>query len=110
MYPSTTLFIAAGQLAIVTLVMLSYPLQVHPCRNCLDKIFHIRDTTIKPLVQGEEHEDDDDNIVDDHVSATMPPVKHAVLTTAIILSGFIIAYMVDDLQIGAYNYVLAKRH
>ena len=40
MYPSTSLFIAIGQLAIVVLVMFSYPLQVHPCRNCLDKVFH----------------------------------------------------------------------
>jgi amino acid permease len=43
MYPSTSLFIAVEQAAIVVLVLFSYPLQVHPCRNCLDKIFHAGD-------------------------------------------------------------------
>ena len=58
MYPSTSLFIAIGQLAIVILVLFSYPLQVHPCRNCLDKIFHAADN--KPVMPalGVEAEDE----------------------------------------------------
>lgn len=99
MYPSTTLFIAIGQLAIAILVMFSYPLQVHPCRNCLDKIFHVGDNTITAA------EEEDDDVVDDHGSGEMSAFKHATLTAAIILSGFTIAYFVDDLQMGEFLYV-----
>ncbi|EJD07295.1 uncharacterized protein FOMMEDRAFT_15993 [Fomitiporia mediterranea MF3/22] len=97
MYPSTSLFIAIGQLAIVILVLFSYPLQVHPCRNCLDKVFHDSDALIhhKPIV-----EDDESDVFDlDHVPHEISPMKHAVLTTAIIASGFTIAFFVDDLQL-----------
>ncbi|KAI0046216.1 hypothetical protein FA95DRAFT_1520510 [Auriscalpium vulgare] len=95
MYPSTSLFIAVGQLAIAILVMFSYPLQVHPCRNCLDKVFHFGTPAAKPVAGDEEVEE----VEDEHgVHAEMSPLKHTVLTTAIIASGFTIAYFVDDLQ------------
>lgn len=96
MYPSTSLFIAVGQLAIAILVMFSYPMQVHPCRNCLDKIFHMGGHTQNPALTDED--DDDDSVVDEHGVGEMPAFKHAVLTIAIVLSGFIIAYFVDNLQ------------
>lgn len=92
MYPSTSLFIAVGQLAIVSLIVFSYPLQVHPCRNCLDKIFQ-RGVLVK-------REDEDE--MDEHVDGDMTTRKHAVLTGAIVLFGFIIAYNVDDLQLGKW--------
>lgn len=98
MYPSTSLFIAVGQLAIAILVMFSYPLQVHPCRNCLDKVFHAGHVQYKrvPAAEGETEEEE---IVDEHGgSPDMSPLKHTLLTVAIITSGFIIAYFVDDLQ------------
>lgn len=107
MYPSTSLFIAFGQLAIVILVLFSYPLQVHPCRNCLDKVFHpdhiSHDGVAKPAtssVNDESDEDGDDGAEDDHAHAEMSTLKHSVLTTGIIVSGFIIAYFVDDLRLG----------
>lgn len=90
MYPSTSLFIAVGQLAIVALIVFSYPLQVHPCRNCLDKIFYG-----EALVKREDEED-----VDEHADGDMTMMKHTVLTGAIILFGFIIAYNMDNLQLG----------
>ncbi|KAJ3491871.1 hypothetical protein NLI96_g402 [Meripilus lineatus] len=96
MYPSTSLFIAIGQLAIAILVMFSYPLQVHPCRNCLDKVFHAATTQYKPVPDGEEDEEDVDD--ENHVPADMTPMKHTLLTVAIVASGFAIAYFVDDLQ------------
>jgi len=96
MYPSTSLFIAVGQLAIAILVMFSYPMQVHPCRNCLDKIFHMGSHAQNPALT----DDDDDSVVDEHGAGEMPAFKHAVLTIAIVLSGFIIAYFVDNLQMG----------
>lgn len=100
MYPSTSLFIAIGQLAIVILVLFSYPLQVHPCRNCLDKVFHPGDPP-KPLVEEEADDDDEIDNIDEHPSVEMTALKHTVLTSAIISSGFAIAYVVDDLQMGA---------
>ncbi|KAJ7509741.1 transmembrane amino acid transporter protein-domain-containing protein [Mycena galericulata] len=104
MYPSTSLFIAVGQAAIVILVLFSYPLQVHPCRNCLDKIFHAADV-VKPITAAVEDDDtipDDDvgsTADDDHAAAEMSTLKHALLTTAIVVSGFTIAFFVNDLQL-----------
>jgi amino acid permease len=106
MYPSTSLFIAVGQLAIVILVLFSYPLQVFPCRNCLDKVFHAGDAHHLPKVIPQTGEDEDgdgdgDDFEDEfHTSPDMTPLKHAALTTGIVASGFLIAYFVDDLQMG----------
>lgn len=103
MYPSTSLFIAVGQLAIAILVMFSYPLQVHPCRNCLDKVFHAGHVQYKQ-VPATENETEEEELVDEHGgSSDMSPFKHTLLTVAIITSGFIIAYFVDDLQMGLYS-------
>jgi amino acid permease len=101
-YPATSIFIAVGQLAIAILVLFSYPLQVHPCRNCLDKVFHSGQSldVVKPIAQGdEEEEDDDDDEDDDHGHSEMSKIKHFLLTMGIVASGFMIALMVDDLQI-----------
>ncbi|KAJ3541513.1 hypothetical protein NM688_g6071 [Phlebia brevispora] len=98
MYPSTSLFIAVGQLAIAVLVMFSYPLQVHPCRNCLDKVFHAGH--VLPAKTG-SLENEDVEVEDEHSdSPDMTPLKHTLLTLGIIISGFTIAYFVDDLQMG----------
>jgi len=100
MYPSTSLFIAIGQLAIVVLVLFSYPLQVHPCRNCLDKVFHAGHPPVKAVrADGEEEEEVDDEFV----HTDMSPLKHTLLTTAIIAGGFAIAYIVDDLKTGEFS-------
>ncbi|EPT01128.1 hypothetical protein FOMPIDRAFT_1049107 [Fomitopsis schrenkii] len=91
MYPSTSLFIAIGQLAIAILVMFSYPLQVHPCRNCLDKVFHMGH--VVKTADGEEE------IEDEHGgSPDMSTLKHILLTIAIVACGYTIAFFVDDLQ------------
>ncbi|KJA28074.1 hypothetical protein HYPSUDRAFT_34403 [Hypholoma sublateritium FD-334 SS-4] len=103
MYPSTSLFIAIGQLAIVILVLFSYPLQVHPCRNCLDKIFHSGHVAEAPKADSEtEDEDEGEPNEDEHghgPHAEMSKFKYTALTSAIIIGGFTIAYLVDDLQI-----------
>ncbi|KAF9475011.1 AAAP amino acid transporter [Pholiota conissans] len=104
MYPSTSLFIAVGQLAIVILVLFSYPLQVHPCRNCLDKVFNPSHSVPPKSVSTEEEEDDDQSIIGGdehgHVAHTeMSSFKHNALTAAIVIGGFTVAYLVDDLQI-----------
>jgi hypothetical protein len=99
MYPSTSLFIAVGQLAIVVLVLFSYPLQVHPCRNCLDKVFHPNHPPVKAITEDSEEEAEEE--VDDEFAHTdMSSLKHTLLTSAIIAGGFTVAYIVDDLKMG----------
>lgn len=90
MYPSTSLFIAIGQLAIAILVIFSYPLQVQPCRNCLDKVFHF-DSAIEKL--------EDEAVADEHGTGEMTQLKHMLLTFAVVGGGFTIAYFVDNLEI-----------
>lgn len=97
MYPSTSLFIAVGQLAIVILVLFSYPLQVHPCRNSVDKVLQPEHTG-SPKVTTTSDEDDDE-AVDDHAGKELSTLKHTLITAAIIASGFTIAYMIDDLRL-----------
>ena len=101
MYPTTSLFIAVGQVAIAILVMFSYPLQVHPCRNCLDKVFHAGQPAKPVIAAGDGDDDDDDELEDEHhASHDMTPLKHTILTVAIVAGGFSIAYFVDDLKMG----------
>jgi hypothetical protein len=99
MYPSTSLFMAVGQLAIVVLVLFSYPLQVLPCRNSLDKVFH----SGTGVASDELDNADEDN------SSEMAPLKHTILTTGIVSAGFGIAYFVNDLQIGKYCQTYSLR-
>jgi hypothetical protein len=95
MYPSTSLFIALGQAAIVVLVLFSYPLQVHPCRNCLDKIFHAGDVGCGGAW---EEEDDEEGVDEDHAGGEMNPLKHTLLTAAIVVSG----------RVGVHNCVFRE--
>lgn len=89
MYPATSLFVAVGQLAIAILVLFSYPLQVQPCRNCLDKVFHFGSAIDKT---------EEDVVEDEHMSGEMTPLKYTVLTSAVVAGGFSIAYFVDNLE------------
>jgi len=106
MYPATSLFIACGQLAIVILVLFSYPLQVHPCRNCLDKI--VEAATSKPAIPNGSASEETDPLVEreeitdpDHLLHTeASPRRHVLLTSAIIASSFTVAYFVSSLQLG----------
>lgn len=109
MYPSTTLFVALGQLAIIVLVLFSYPLQVHPCRNCLDKVFDPAPTPKVVASASEDSEDSDGEAFEDpdHGGAEMSAFKHTLLTTGIIILGYLIAYEVDDLQLGACAVAIA---
>ncbi|KAG5637286.1 hypothetical protein H0H81_005081 [Sphagnurus paluster] len=91
-----------GQLAIVILVLFSYPLQVHPCRNCLDKVFHAGHVhpPVKTVADAEDEEEEEEEVEDAHAESEMSSLKHTLLTSAIIVCGFTIAYLVDDLQMG----------
>ena len=108
MYPATSLFIACGQLAIVILVLFSYPLQVHPCRNCLNKIIDAATTPSKPLpAPAGDEEDDHDYDHGAHDEATA--WRHTWLTAVIIILGFTTAYFVSSLQLGTYCSAFRKR-
>ncbi|KAI0031435.1 transmembrane amino acid transporter protein-domain-containing protein [Vararia minispora EC-137] len=100
MYPSTSLFVAVGQLAIAILVLFSYPLQVHPCRNCLDKVFHFNPAAVPGKLGGADGDDHAASCEDDedHTAGEMTSFKFLALTTVIVTGGFSIAYFVDDLQ------------
>lgn len=67
MYPSTSLFVCFGRVSIIVLTIFSYPLQVHPCRASLDKVFskpshrqHLLDVAASDslLPSSNEHESD----------------------------------------------------
>ena len=106
MYPSTTLFVALGQFAIVALVLFSFPLQVHPCRNCLDKVLQFKryDITPKAVASSnpEEEEEEEEDLSGHGPTHDMSPLRHTLLTYLIIVPGFTIAYFVDDLQLGVW--------
>ena len=116
MYPSTTLFIAIGQLAIVIMVMFSYPLQVHPCRGCLDKVIAGGRKHVAPPANTDANqdtaaaEDEEDETaaeaLDPHgAHGHMSMARHVALTAGIVGFGFAIAYFVDDLQLGEFLVV-----
>jgi amino acid permease len=114
MYPATSLFIACGQLAIVILVLFSYPLQVHPCRNCLDKI--VEAATSKPAILNRSASEETDPLVEreeiadpDHLLHTeASPRRHVLLTSAIIVSSFAVAYFVSSLQLGGLFDMISR--
>lgn len=100
MYPSTSLFIAIGQLAIVVLILFSYPLQLQPCRISLDKIIYGGQVS-KPAEESDEEEE----VVDEHhASGDTSMVKHTLLTGVIVAFGFMIAYNVNDLKLGEWQW------
>jgi amino acid permease len=98
MYPSTSIFVAVGQLAIVILVLFSYPLQVHPCRNSIDKVLHPEHVSTYKAVATDV--DEDNGHVDEHNDRELPTWKFALITIAIIVPGFSIAFLVSDLRLG----------
>jgi amino acid permease len=107
MYPSTSLFIAVGQLAIVVLVLFSYPLQVHPCRNCLDKVVfhtphhvkHIHTASAAGADSDEGVEVEIEGELDEHEPSEMSTLRHTLLTGLIVVGGFAVAYFIDDLRL-----------
>ncbi|EKM81692.1 hypothetical protein AGABI1DRAFT_111957 [Agaricus bisporus var. burnettii JB137-S8] len=97
MYPSTSIFIAVGQLAIVILVLSSYPLQVHPCRNSISKVLHPEHVSTYKAVATDTDEDNGDG--DEDNGRELPTWKFAVITAGILAAGFTVAFFVSDLRI-----------
>lgn len=98
MYPPRSLFVAVGQVAIVILVMLGYPLQLHPSRACFDKVYTEMRKMSSKVEPGEDAEDEED---DGHGSGhEIPALRHTIITTVLLVTTFSIAYFVSNLQIG----------
>ncbi|RUP48034.1 transmembrane amino acid transporter protein-domain-containing protein [Jimgerdemannia flammicorona] len=80
-YPASA-FITCGRIAIVVLVLFSYPLQAHPARASLDKILASR----SPQASG--------------LKILPPPsqLKYFLMTTGILVSSYLIAISVTRLD------------
>ena len=124
MYPPTSLLIALGRLGIVLLVGLSYPLQLLPCRACVyaftsgiikgkkDLPLVPEDASvnvpfIEPGTADEEEDEEDDPLmpkryVNDRGIGVgeMRKSKFVGFTMGILILGFGIALVVDELEIG----------
>ncbi|KAF1805251.1 transmembrane amino acid transporter protein-domain-containing protein [Mucor lusitanicus] len=85
MYPQSY-FVAYGRLAIVILVIFSYPLQAHPCRASIDKIidsFHRQ----KQLPQQQ------DAVIVNHTK------RHLIVTTCIVVATYLVAITISQLDL-----------
>ncbi len=114
MYPFTSTFIAIGQLGIVLLVALSYPLQCHPCRACIHTLTTGwgKPQTHQAVPQDEDEVEDDDGIpADDHssnASESMGTTKFVVVTCGIIVAGLIAAFVIHELELVSGRNVVAS--
>ncbi|KAH8079910.1 transmembrane amino acid transporter protein-domain-containing protein, partial [Filobasidium floriforme] len=108
MYPWTSVIIAIGRLGIVLLSALSYPLQAHPCRACIHTLTAgLRKKSQSPddSVTAADDTDEEDELMnedkDDHglpVGKPMGRKKFLTITTGIIVFGFAIAMVIDELE------------
>ncbi|KAF9940725.1 hypothetical protein BGZ67_006901 [Mortierella alpina] len=81
---NASLLVTIGRIAIVILVMFSFPLQCHPCRACLDKVLiaavQFWDSTrfgkkrqYNSLTETNDHDHDDQDHDDNHVHPAPSP-------------------------------------
>lgn len=96
MYPPS-IFVNIGRLAIVILVLFSYPLQLHPCRACLEKVIAV----CVPSGQEAEPvptEEDEDDVVKPHPKPRSNTI-FITLTVGILISSYIISMLVSKLDL-----------
>jgi hypothetical protein len=92
----------------VLLSALSYPLQAHPCRACVHTLTAgLRKKSQSPddSVTAADDTDEEDELMDkdDHglpVGKPMGQKKFLTITTGIIVFGFAIAMVIDELETG----------
>jgi amino acid permease len=75
--------VAGGRLAIVILVVFSYPLQAHPCRASLDKVLAWNSPDTRGL----------------KVPPLPSPFKYFAMTTAILIGSYLVAITVTKLDL-----------
>lgn len=119
---NASLLVTIGRIAIVILVMFSFPLQAHPCRACLDKVLTAlvqfwqsrfsKATDYSTLNNDHDDQDDEPSTV---TSLTLPnsveldehgePVqvtselKYILMTMGILIGSYLIAITVSELEL-----------
>ncbi|KAI8646968.1 transmembrane amino acid transporter protein-domain-containing protein [Parasitella parasitica] len=86
MYPQSH-FVAYGRLAIVVLVIFSYPLQAHPCRASIDKV-----------IDNFHHKRRHQQQLQDVLVVTNTK-RHIIVTTCIILTSYVVAITISQLDL-----------
>lgn len=94
MYP-TSAASTIGRLAIVILVMFSYPLQIHPCRASIDACMKWRP---RRRTQSDGSPSRNSLINNSQKSREMSDYKFAIVTTVLIILTFITAMTVSSLE------------
>ncbi|KAJ2476383.1 hypothetical protein EV174_004949 [Coemansia sp. RSA 2320] len=111
MYDNSTI-ITFCRLSVAILVLFSYPLQCHPARNCLDKVFTgiYRAWAKEPEFQAIVSSDDDaevcapaivanDEATQAPVVHVMSPAKHISITFGLMLLSYVVAMSVTSLDL-----------
>ncbi|RIA96061.1 vacuolar amino acid transporter 5 [Glomus cerebriforme] len=81
----TNVFVTIGRIAFVICILFSYPLQAHPARACLDKIFSFKS-----------------NSTNGYIKLSSPEtlnIKFIILTSGILISSYTIAILVSKLDL-----------
>jgi amino acid permease len=97
MYP-TTAASTIGRLAIVILVMFSYPLQIHPCRASIDACLKWRPRGRGNQTEGSPTRNSLLNSPKVKAISEMSDVRFALVTTILIVLSFITAMTVSSLE------------
>ncbi|KAF9437127.1 hypothetical protein BGZ76_001908 [Entomortierella beljakovae] len=115
---NSSLIVTIGRIAIVVLVLFSFPLQCHPCRACLDKVLFAIGEYWGTTRFGKSrnyntltNEDEDDHgrthsvavphVHDDHggPGLEISELKFNIMTLGILIGSYIIAITVEELQL-----------
>lgn len=83
-YPQSH-FVAYGRLAIVILVIFSYPLQAHPCRASIDKILDYHKNRKYKLPNS--------------LVPTPSNKRHLIVTTCIVIASYFVAITISQLDL-----------
>jgi hypothetical protein len=76
-------FVAGGRLAMVILVIFSYPLQAYPCRASLDKVLLLFQSSSKEF----------------KTPPPPSPFKYFAMTTSILIASYIVSITVTKLDL-----------
>ncbi|KAH9821696.1 transmembrane amino acid transporter protein-domain-containing protein [Melampsora americana] len=90
-----SMMISICRLSISLLVLFSYPLQLHPCRNSIEKVldqFKLKSDSIQ-VIEDEMNEEEMEG-VEDHDDL----IRFVIITTLLLLSSFFIAVNLDKLE------------
>ncbi|KAF9581945.1 hypothetical protein BGW38_000860 [Lunasporangiospora selenospora] len=113
---NTGLLVTIGRIAMVILVMFSFPLQCHPCRACLDKVLNSivsfwnstrfgnngkydNLSTITEVDDDGQHEAEPEHHDDHGAGPAQSNFKYIVMTLCILIGSYLIAITVSTLEL-----------